>query len=650
MTKILSFLLLVFIPILGVTQEHDHSAHESHSVTDGQSATSSADSPENEIDFWTCSMHPQIKLPGAGKCPICSMDLIPVYKDEGGGDDSGDVVTLKLSRNAESLAEVSTSLVTRQPVLKEVRMVGLLDYDETRLTHITAWVPGRIDRMFVDYTGVSVKNGDHMVEMYSPELISAQEELIQAAKSLKKLQSSGSSLVRKSTEQALTSSREKLVLLGLTEQQVKDIERRGKASDQVTIYAPAAGVVVERNATEGMYVKTGTRVYSIADLSNLWLHLDAYESDLPWIRYGQKVEFTTQAFPGKVFRGTISFIAPVLNPMTRTTKVRVSVVNTDGALKPGLFVNGIVKASVYGEGRVVDTSLKGKYIGPMHPEVVKDEPGACPVCGMDLVKAEDLGYITDADDAVVPIVIPVSAPLLTGKRAVVYVKDPDSSRYELREVVLGPRSGDFYIVESGLREGELVVTNGAFKIDADLQIKGKKSMMNPDAIKQTGGHQHGDSGGMKGEPSGGEMEDHSKHSSAKELKPLPEKLAPIVDAYLNLSEALASDDLSGSQGAFLKVEETLKQAGKHKLHALILGDLNKLEDFESIRGAFGKFSKGFLEELSIYHLPKKLDAFKAHCPMAGDGKGAFWIQRGKEVRNPFYGSSMLSCGSIEGAL
>jgi Cu(I)/Ag(I) efflux system membrane fusion protein len=309
------------------------------------------------------------------------MDLVPVYSDDTGSDDPSKVV-LKLSATAEKLAEVRTTPVERKAVLKQVRMVGILDYDETRLTHITAWVPGRIDRMFVDYTGVTVRKGDHMVELYSPELISAQEELIQASKSLKRL-SSGSALVRKSTEQALVATREKLILLGLTNGQVKEIEKRGKATDDVTIYAPAGGVVIEKNATEGMYVQTGTRVYSIADLTSLWLHLDAYESDLPWIRYGQDVEFTTQAIPGKVFHGNISFISPVVNKTTRTTRVRVIVDNVSGNLKPGLFVNGVVKARVYGEGKVVDTSLKGKYIGPMHPEIVRDQPGICPICEMD---------------------------------------------------------------------------------------------------------------------------------------------------------------------------------------------------------------------------------------------------------------------------
>ncbi len=644
MKVIFILLMTCFIPAHAIAQGHDHRDPP-------QENNSQENADEKEIDFWTCSMHPQIKLPEAGKCPICAMDLIPVYKDDHSDHDSAKV-SLKLSPSAEKLAEVSTTPVIKQAVLKEVRMVGLLDYDETRLTHITAWVPGRIDRMFVDYTGVSVNKGDHMLELYSPELISAQEEVIQAAKSITRLRASGSTLVQRSTEQAHTAAREKLRLLGLTESQVKEIERRGTASDDVTIYAPSSGVVIERNATEGMYVQTGTRIYSIADLSTLWLHLDAYESDLPWLRYGQDLEFTTQAIPGKVFHGTVSFISPVVNQMTRTTQIRVNVDNSTGALKPGLFVNGVVKAKVYAEGKVIDTSLRGKFIGPMHPEIVKDEPGACPICGMDLVKAEDLGYITDDSKASIPLIIPVSAPLLTGKRAVVYVKDPEKSLYELREVVLGPRSGDHYIVESGLKEGELVVTSGAFKIDADLQIKGKKSMMNPEGIMQSGGHDHGGEGGSAKTKQG--SIDDSTHSGHKiestQKEHLPKEYESAIRAYLDLSEALASDDLNATKQAAKK----LVASGTSLPKGALRDELARLkDDFQSITDArirFGQISKTLLTELTRYHVPKELRANKVYCPMALDGAGAYWLQRGDEVRNPYYGASMLSCGSIEGGL
>jgi Cu(I)/Ag(I) efflux system membrane fusion protein len=285
-----------------------------------------------------------------------------------------------------------------------------------------------------------------------------------------------------------------LRLSGLSADQIKEIEDSGKASEHVTINSPASGVVIHRNAQEGMYVDTGTRIFTIADLDAVWVQLDAYESDLSWLRYGQHVDFTTEAYPGKTFNGVVSFIDPVLNPTTRTVKVRVNVDNRDGQLKPEMFVRANVFAQFAGSGRMLDKDMIGKWVSPMHPEVIKDAPGKCPICGMDLVPAESLGYANASpSDAIAPLVIPATAALLTGKRAVVYVEVPDTDRptYVGREVVLGPRAGPDYVVESGLAEGDLVVVSGNFKIDSALQIQAKPSMMNPAGGGSGGSHNHG---------------------------------------------------------------------------------------------------------------------------------------------------------------
>jgi Cu(I)/Ag(I) efflux system membrane fusion protein len=212
-----------------------------------------------------------------------------------------------------------------------------------------------------------------------------------------------------------------------------------------------------------------------------------------WIRYGQKVEFTTEAYPGEAFNGTISFIDPMLDPMTRTVKVRVNVANSDGRLKPELFVRAVVRTKVTGAGMVMDEDMAGKWICPMHPSVVKAGQGTCDICGMDLVTTESLGYVTAKQAGLPPLVIPASAPLITGKRAVVYVRltDREKPTFEGREILLGPRAGNYYLVKEGLAEGELVVTNGNFKIDSALQIQAKPSMMNPQGGAAPMGHQHG---------------------------------------------------------------------------------------------------------------------------------------------------------------
>ena len=440
-------------------------------------------SATQEQQWWTCSMHPEIRRPKPGKCPKCFMDLIPVTSSAG---DVGER-EISFSEAAIKLMEIETTAVERKFVTAEIRMAGKIDYDETRVKHITAWVPGRIDRLYVDFTGTQVNKGDHMVYLYSPELLSAQAELLQAVKAAGNFKAGSSELIRRSVLATLEASREKLRLLGVTKEQIEGIEKTGEVVDHLTIYAPMGGIVIHKNAIEGMYIDTGTPIYTVADLSSLWIKLDAYESDLPWIRYGQEVEFTTQAYPGEVFKGRISFIDPFLNAKTRTVKLRVNVDNSEGKLKPEMFIRAVVRSRVAGSGRVMAAEMAGKWICPMHPAVVKTEAGSCDICGMDLVTTESLGYVVDSPKEA-PLAIPASAPLITGTRAVVYVQVPGAEKptYEGREIVLGPRAGDYYIVKSGLAEGEIVVTNGNFKIDSALQIQAKPSMM---SAKDTPGEQ-----------------------------------------------------------------------------------------------------------------------------------------------------------------
>ncbi|MFT5128882.1 MAG: Cu(I)/Ag(I) efflux system membrane fusion protein, partial [Rhodothermales bacterium] len=428
-----------------------------------------------KASVWTCSMHPQIQQPASGDCPICGMDLIVL---KSAGADLGPR-ELQLSPAARKLAEISVEPVRRQAVERDVRMVGTIEYDERRLATINAWVGGRLDKIYVDYTGVTVSKGDHMVWMYSPEILAAQEELLQSRIAVDRSGDNGLSIIRENAQATLEATRGKLALWGLSAEQIAEVEASGKASDHIQINAPIGGVVIHKNAVEGMYVKTGTPIYRIVDLSHVWAKLDAYESDLAWVRYGQEVSFESEAYPGQKFTGRVSFIDPVLNKTTRTVKVRVNVANADGRLKPGMFVRAILHSGVAAGGKVIDADLAGKWISPMHPEIVSDEPGQCSICGMDLVKSEDLGFVSAAEASTgAPLVIPVTAALVTGKRAVVYVQKPDDpGRFVGRTVTLGARAGEFYTVEAGLEEGELVVTQGNFKIDSALQIQAKPSMM-----------------------------------------------------------------------------------------------------------------------------------------------------------------------------
>ena len=436
-----------------------------------------AKTTEVKVQWWICTMHPWIRQSKPGKCPICPMDLVAASAEEEGSAPR----ELVMTERGKELAGIQTSPVERRQVSAEIRLSGKVRYDETRLSTITAWVPGRINRLYVDYTGSTVDAGQHLAELYSPELLSAQEELIQAAKAVRELEKSDVAIMRDTAKSTAEAARNKLRLLGLSQEQIDEIESRGTAADHVTITAPIGGTVVAKNVKRGDYVNVGMPLYTIADLSRVWVTLDAYESDLAWLgRGGQEVIFTTEGSPGQEFRGRIAFVAPMVDEKTRTVEVRATVPNPGERLLPDMLVSGIVRVPIAADASAVNRDLAGKWLCTMHPDVIKGGPGECDTCGMDLVAAESVGYVSPAESGE-PLVIPDTAPLLTGKRAVVYVEVPGAKEptYRGRDVTLGPKAGNYYVVLEGLKEGERVVTEGNFFIDSDLQIKGKQSMMSP---------------------------------------------------------------------------------------------------------------------------------------------------------------------------
>lgn len=282
----------------------------------------------------------------------------------------------------------------------------------------------------------------------------------------------------------------------------------------------------------------------------------------------------------------------------------------------------------------------------MHPEVVKDSKGQCTICGMNLMSAKELGFVAKEKDTELPLVIPSTAPLVTGTRAVVYVKRTNESVFEARSVVLGPETDNYFVIISGLKEGEEVVTNGAFKIDADLQIKGKKSMMNVEGVMQTSSHNHGSDGN---DSTIKEMES-MKMDKQGEKTHLPKAYESVIENYLHLSEALASDDLSTSKKVLLLLIDSIRKIDKGVIKEVLALEIKGKNSINELRTYFGEISKALITDLDTYHISDNLKAYKAHCPMALEGAGADWLQRKDKVRNPYFGASMLSCGSINGGL
>jgi membrane fusion protein, copper/silver efflux system len=366
-----------------------------------------------KVTVWTCAMHPQIRMAEPGKCPICGMDLIPL----GQNTEPGDSVAIQMSEEDVQLAKIMTTSVTRQNPVKEVRLYGKVQADERLLQSQVAHIPGRIEKLLVNFNGESVSKGQVLALIYSTELVTAQQELIEAVKS------------KQSQPEIYEAAKEKLRQWKLTEEQIATIERSGVVKNIMEVLSSTSGIVAAIRVKNGDYVGMGTVLYDIADLSRLWVMFDAYESDLEFLEKDDRLAFTLQAMPGINFSGKIIFIDPVIDPLTRVARVRVEVDNGSGRLKPEMFATGIVSANLS-------------------------------------------GYRNS-------IVIPRSAVLWTGKRSIVYVRQQGTEPvFKLREIELGPVLGENYVVIKGLMEGEEIVSQGAFSIDAAAQLEGKPSMMN----------------------------------------------------------------------------------------------------------------------------------------------------------------------------
>jgi Cu(I)/Ag(I) efflux system membrane fusion protein len=438
---------------------------------------------------WICSMHPQIVMDHPDKCPLCGMDLEPVGGSGGaeGAEESAD--TLTLSEHARKMATVATSPVRRLKLFKELRTVGKVELDETRAAHIAARVDGRVDQVFADFPGTPVRKGEHLVSIYSPDLFSTQEELLLAhRREQAQKRPDGPDLL----PSLAASSRRRLLLWGVTDQQIDEMLQSGKVQTYLVVYAPIGGTVIEKKIRPGQYVKQGDLLYTIADLSQVWLVIDVYESELSWIRFGQAVQVTLESEPTRPVTGTVGFVEPVLNEATRTVRVRVILDNRSLRLKPGMYAQALVKVPILPDGSPAPTGLEGKYACPMHPYVVADQPGDCNVCGMPLEQVPGKPAPGGAQSHPGVLAVPAEAVLTTGRRQLVYVED-QPGHYRLVEPKLGPRTGEYFPVLAGLEEGQRVVTRGNFLLDSQFQITGKMSLLYPEgaAGAATGHAGHG---------------------------------------------------------------------------------------------------------------------------------------------------------------
>lgn len=549
---------------------------------------------------YTCSMHPQIRQNEPGNCPICGMELIPVDEAE-----EQDEATFTMTEAAVKLADIQTTRVERRTPEFETRLPGRVAADERRVSSITAQFSGRIDELYVDFTGTYVEKGEKLAAIYSPELISAQRELLEAAKN-------------KETDPVMyESAKRKLRLWGLPESEIQRIELSGEVTDQIPIVATQSGYVTQKNVDVKDYIDEGTVMYKVADLSRLWVLFDAYETDISAIDHGDSVNFTVRSHPGKNFEAEITYVDPFIDPETRTARVRGEVENSDGILKPHMLARGTVSG----------TADEGEKL-----------------------------------------MVPRSAVMWTGKRSIVFVKQSEREvpTFEPRLVTLGQRAGNYYVIEEGVEEGEHVVTHGNFKLDSAAQLADKLSMMNrePGSGANNDVHDHGEVDIKKENIS---LDEHSEHtdnrseitnSSSDVSDTFQKQLKSAVEKYLDLKDALvdskaeqASDAAAQLISELENVDNSLLNSGAqdHWMEQLngIKEQAESIADetqIESQRKSFFALSELLVESVREFGIDGVI--YYQYCPMAFDGEGAYWLSEDEEIRNPYLGEEMLECGEV----
>jgi membrane fusion protein, copper/silver efflux system len=412
------------IALLGIAQRNEWI--KSVSTADETSAIPTT-SEETEVTY-ICPMMCVPPTTKPGRCPVCAMELVPASK----GSSSGPSTTIEIDPRSRRVAGIKTTVATLQTLSREVSSVGEIKYDETQQKTLSAYIDGRIEELTADYTGVEVKKGESLGQLYSPDLYSAQVEYVKTLEFNEKSVSSNAR-VQSSNERLLKSSRQRLIELGMTEPQIKNLESERVAKRTLDLYAPISGTVIEKMATVGQYIKAGAPIYRLADLSKVWLVIELFPEDAKAIRLGQKVTATTQSLGSDPFEGTVEFIEPTVDPKMRTVGVRVAINNEKGFLKPGEFAQATLT--------------------------------------IPLASSEGMPQET--------VVIPRNSLLSIGKISLAYV-EKRPGEFQLRKIKTGPSVDGMVAVLEGIAAGENVVSKSTFLLDAQMQLQGNPSLIDPD--------------------------------------------------------------------------------------------------------------------------------------------------------------------------
>ena len=530
-------------------------------------------------EIWTCSMHPQIRLPEPGDCPICGMDLIPLESN-----DNSNPLVFEMTENAMKIANIQTTIVGNREINSNgLKLSGKIQADETNSASIVSHIAGRIEQLFISYTGEKVFSGQKIASIYSPKLITAQKELLEAYK------------VKEVNPRLYEATRNKLKYWKITNAQIENILSAQKVIESFNIYAGYSGIVLNKRVSVGDYLNEGEALFDIQNLNQLWAIFDVYESDLSNIQVGTIIKFKTPSLPNEMFTSTISFVDPIINPNTRTAGIRTTINNQNQKLKPEMFLEGtIIRKSTS------ETS----------------------------------------------ILVPRSAVLWTGEKSVVYIKLPDLKMpsFEFREITLGEAVGENYVVKQGLKNGEEVVTNGAFVIDASAQLNNQSSMMNRNLLANNSN------------PTMSGLEDFTSLTSVEFKK----QLEVVLDGYLLVKNALVKDDpkmaVENAKNLIISIEKTDMKLLKGESHMFWMKQRKKLldqvqeiielKDMSKQRDVFILLSNTLINTTRSLGVAEG-KYFVQFCPMADENKGAHWLSTDPKIMNPYFGAKMLTCGSTQ---
>ena len=416
-----------------------------------------------------------------GKCPTCGMDLKP-QKISG---DSKDKYGLTLNKAAIRIADIQTTVAESKSLTEKISAVGEIDYDEGTVATIAAYVDGRIEKLFADYKGFEVNDHCELAVLYSPDLYLSQVALFQAKKLIAENKSQDKRILD-SNQRFYESAKQRLIELGLTETQIVEIEKRGTAENRIKIIAPNSGTVIEKMAEEGKYVKAGQPIIKVADLSTVWLKLELFPEDASRITFGQRVIAKVQSLPNREFVGRVAFVDPTVDSSTQSVPVRIVIPNPTGLLRVGDYATASIEVDVTNSAEdpppIYDPDLAEKWISPRHPHIIEDKPGTCPICDMDLVPAEQLGFSPLPIAKAMFVTIPRTAVLIVGEQNVAYV-ETKRGRFEYREIKVGRIIENEVVVESGINAGERVVSKATLLLDSSFNMANKPSLIDPNKIK-----------------------------------------------------------------------------------------------------------------------------------------------------------------------